>query len=110
MTPQRPVAAFRVIVLGLLVRVEPSATSRVSAATTEVQPIALVAVNIKVNQVRFKPGGTSAPIAAQIMDQIARQVLAHAVGQVGRGGELAHAGVDEGVSGFSGAPSFEIFR
>lgn len=110
MTPQRPVAAFRVIVLGLLVRVEPSATSRVSTATTEVQPIALVAVNIKVNQVRFKPSGTCAPIAAQVMDQIAGQVLAHAVGQVGRGGELAHAGIDKGVPSFGSAPSFKIFR
>ena len=108
--PQRSVTAVGVIVSGLLVWVEPSASARVCAAATQVQPIALVAVNIKVNQVRFKPGGTCAPIAAQVMDQIAGQVLAHAVGQVGRGGELAHAGVDEGVSGFSGAPSFEIFR
>lgn len=98
------------MVFGLFVWIEPSATSRVRAAATEVQPISLVAVNIKVNQVRFKPSGACAPIAVQVVDQIAGQDLAHAVGQVGCGDEFTHTGVDEGVSSCGSAPGFEIFR
>ena len=61
--PQRSVTAVGVIVSGLLVWVEPSASARVCTAATQVQPIALVAVNIKVNQVRFKPSSAGSPIA-----------------------------------------------
>ena len=41
------------------------------------------------------------------MDQVAGDDLAHAVRQPAGGGELAHAGVDEGVAGTAGAPALE---
>ena len=77
--PEPAISALRVVVLSLLVWIEAPGPSGVCAASAQIQPVALVVVNVKVNQLRFKPIGTGAPIAAQIVNQKTRQVLPQAV-------------------------------
>ena len=84
--------------MGLLVWIEASTASWVGALATQVQPIALIAVDVVINQLRFKPRGSGTPVAGQIVNQKTGQVLPHAIAGVARCIELAHAGIDEGVT------------
>ena len=84
--------------MGLLVWVEASTASGVGALATQIQPIALVAIDVVINQLRFKPRCPGAPVADQIVNQKAGQVLSHAIAGVARCIELAHASIDEGVT------------
>ena len=84
--------------MGLLVRIEAATASGVGALATQVQPIALVAVDVVIDQLCFKPRRPSAPVAAQIVNQKTGQVLPHAIAGVARCIELAHASIDEGVA------------
>ena len=52
------------MLLRLHLRVKAPPAARVGAATCDVEPVALVAVNVVVDQLALKPRCASAPIAA----------------------------------------------
>ena len=79
---------------GLLADVEPPATTWVCAAPRDIQPIALIAVNVVVDELGFEPRGTGTPVASQLMHEVAGDHLSEPVAEVAGGLQLAHRGID----------------
>ena len=63
----------------LFVDTEAAIGARIGAAAGQVQPVALIAIHIVIDQLRFKPCRPSAPVALQLMNQKASDILAHSI-------------------------------
>ena len=108
--PHAAVAAVGVVVLRLLDGVEAPPPARVGAAPGDVEPVGLVAVHVVVHQLRFKPRRARAPVAPQVVDEVAGHHLAQAVAEVACGSQLAHGGIDQGLARIAPAPAIKTAR
>jgi len=89
---------------GLSHGIKAPAAARVDAPAGDVEPVALVAVDVIVQQLRFEPCRPGTPVAAQLMYEVAGCHLAQAVAQVTGGRQLAHGRVHQRLARLSGAP------
>jgi hypothetical protein len=98
-------AAGGVVLAGLLDGVEAAPAAGVGAAPGDVEPVALVAVHVVVDELGLEPRGAGPPVAAEVVDEVAGDELAQAVRHEAGGGELAHGGVHQRLAGLAAAPA-----
>jgi hypothetical protein len=93
------------MLLRLHLRIKAPSAAQVCATACDVEPVALVAVNVVVDQLALEPRRSCAPVASQVVNQIAGHHLAHAIRQPTCGGELAHACVNQRLAGSAFTPA-----
>src|SRR5690554_6298231 len=99
--------SIRIVLLCLLVQIELPEAPWVSSDACQILPVAVVAGDIVIHQLLFKPGGTVAPVQLQFMHETTGDQLPGPVAHVAGFAQLVHGGVDDGVLSVSFTPGLK---
>ena len=95
MAPVSAVFPVGVVTLGLASGVEFAVGARVVSDAGHIDPVAVVARRIVVEQVVLEPARPKPPVHTEVVHEVAGHVLPAPVGHEARRGELPHVGIDE---------------
>src|SRR5690554_791921 len=76
--------SIRIVLLCLLVQIELPEAPWVSSDACQILPVAVVAGDIVIHQLLFKPGGTVAPVQLKLVDQTTGHQLPGPIADVDR--------------------------
>ena len=105
--PKALVGAVRIMLLSLFDHIESATSAGVCAATSDMQPVSLIAIDVVVDQLRLEPRRATAPVALERVDQMACHDLTQPVAQETGCREFMHCGVDQGLAGPGKTPALE---